>query len=147
MVAAGSLLARAFLQQSSSLDWNREHISNAALGLDDPWRAGVPLQLAPQAQDLDIDAPLEDILVHARRPQQVLAAERALRRLQEGDEKRILAFGQRHQSAVGGGESPGPEVESPAAKMTTAALRIARLYGASGVEPSQHSADAGEQFP
>ena len=37
--------------------------ADATLGLDDAWRTRIDLQLAPQSQDLDIDATIENILV------------------------------------------------------------------------------------
>src|SRR2546429_9007027 len=83
----------------SPLDHDGENISDAALGLDHARRARVAFQLAPQAENLHVDAAVEDVLVHARRLQQVLAAERALRRIEKSDQKRILTFGQCHQSA------------------------------------------------
>jgi len=63
-----------------------EHVADASLRPDDARRAGVGLELAPQPQDLHIDGAVEDIFVHAGRLQQVLAAERSLRRVEKGDQ-------------------------------------------------------------
>ena len=43
-----------------------EDIADASLSLDDARRARIDLKLAPQSQDLDIDAPIENILMHTR---------------------------------------------------------------------------------
>ena len=51
---------------SDAVDRNGEHISHAALGLDDARRAGIAFELAPQAKNLHVDAAIEDVLVHAR---------------------------------------------------------------------------------
>jgi hypothetical protein len=56
---------------SLSLDVQRK-VADAALGPDDARRAGIDLQLAPQPQDLHIDAAVEYILVDAGRSQKVL---------------------------------------------------------------------------
>ena len=50
-----------------------EHVAYSALGLNNAWRARIGLQLAPQSQDLNVDAPVEDIFVDARCLQQVFA--------------------------------------------------------------------------
>ncbi len=42
----------------------REHITDTALGSDNPRRTGIDLELAPQPQDLDVDAPIENIFVN-----------------------------------------------------------------------------------
>jgi hypothetical protein len=44
----------------------REHITDTALGSDNARRTGIDLELAPQPQDLDIDAPIENIFVNPR---------------------------------------------------------------------------------
>jgi hypothetical protein len=54
---------------SDPLYRNGEYISEAALGLDDARRARIALELAPQAENLHIDAAVEDILVNAGRLQ------------------------------------------------------------------------------
>src|SRR5580693_3113222 len=54
-------------QLSDPLDRNRKYISEATFGLDYARRARVAFKLASQAQDLHVDAAIEDILVHACR--------------------------------------------------------------------------------
>ena len=71
--------------RSNPLNRNGEHISYTALGLDDARRARVTFELAPQAKNLHVDAAIENIFMHARGVQQVLPAERALRRIEKGD--------------------------------------------------------------
>src|ERR1700737_2407225 len=59
------------------LDRHGKHISDAALGLNDAGRARGAFPLAPQTQDLHIDAAVEHVFVDPRRLKEVLAAERA----------------------------------------------------------------------
>src|SRR5262245_25891621 len=122
--------------RSNPLDRNGEHISYTALGLDDARRARVAFELAPQAKNLHVDAAIENILMHARGLQQVLPAERALRRIEKGEQQAVLAFGQCYRSAGRVGEPPSLAVELPAAKSKAGPLGIARRRGASDVEPS-----------
>src|SRR5262249_45109947 len=65
--------------RSKPLDRNGEHISHAALGLDDARGVRVAFELAPEAKNLHVDATIENILMHPGGLQQMLAAERALR--------------------------------------------------------------------
>src|SRR5262245_1868686 len=132
--------------RSNPLDRNGEHISHAALGLDDARGVRVAFELAPQAKNLHVDAAIENIFVHAGGLQQVLPAERALRRIEKGDQQGVLAFGQSDRSADWVGQPPSPAVELPAAKSKPAPLGIARRRGASDIEPSQYRTDTREQF-
>jgi hypothetical protein len=52
---------------------NREHITDAALRLNEARSGWIAFELASQAQNLHIDTAIEHVLVHARRLQQVLA--------------------------------------------------------------------------
>ena len=76
----------------SPLDRNGEHISDAALGLNNLRDAGVAFELASEAKKLHVDAAIEDILIHARGLQQVLTAKWALRRIRslEGQAEQAL---------------------------------------------------------
>ena len=47
---------------SDPLDRNGEHISHAALGLDDARRAGVAFELASEAKNLHVDAAIEGVV-------------------------------------------------------------------------------------
>jgi hypothetical protein len=58
---------------SKCFDGQRKYVANAAFGQDDARRVWIGLQLAPQAQDLHVDAAIEDIFVDAGRLQKVLA--------------------------------------------------------------------------
>ena len=80
---------------SETLDRLRKDVSDAPLGLDELRRARILFELAAKAKDLHVDAAIEDVFVHAGRLQKMLAAERALGSVEEGDEQRIFAFGQR----------------------------------------------------
>ena len=67
-------LAGVFDRPSSEcFDVQREYVANAAFGQDDTRRVWIGLQLAPQAQHLNVDAAIEDIFVDAGRLQKVLA--------------------------------------------------------------------------
>ena len=77
---------------SGALDRKGKHIPDASLGLDEAGSAGIGLQLAPQPQNVHIDATVEDILVRAGRLQQVFAREWALRRVEESDQQGIFTF-------------------------------------------------------
>ena len=59
------------------------------------------LQLAPQPQDLNIDAPIEDIFMNSRRTQQMLARKRSLRCFQKRQQQGILTFTQRNWCFIG----------------------------------------------
>lgn len=65
-------------QPLNPLHRHRKHVSDAALGLDHTWRARVAFELAPQPQNLHVYASVEDVLVYARRLEQVLATKWAL---------------------------------------------------------------------
>ena len=121
---------------SDALDRNGEHISDTTLSLDDSRRAGVAFELTSKAKNLHVDAAIEDILVHSRGLQEVLAAEWALRRIEKGKQQCVLALGQGYWSAVWVRELPCLLVELPAGKSKATALGIARRSGASYLEPS-----------
>ncbi len=55
-----------FYHISERLDRKCEDIAEAALSLDDAWRTRIDLQFAPKSQNLDVDAPIEDILMDSR---------------------------------------------------------------------------------
>ena len=55
---------------------------------------------APQPQDLDIDAAIENILVNSGGLQQVFPRQRPLRRFEKGQQQRILAFAQRDRRRI-----------------------------------------------
>src|SRR5260370_39244866 len=99
---------------SDKLDRKGEHVAYPALGANNPWCARIGLQLAPQSQDLHVDAAVENILVHPSRLQQVLAAERPLRRVEKGDQQSVFPLGQRDLGSARVGETPGAPIELPA---------------------------------
>src|ERR1700724_1599713 len=74
-----------YTQPSDQLDRQGEHVADAALCPDDAGRARIAFQLAPQPQDLHVDAAVEDIFMNAGRLKQILAAEKSLRRVEKGD--------------------------------------------------------------
>ena len=105
---------------SGALDRKGKHIPDASLGLDEAGSAGIGLQLAPQPQNVHIDATVEDILVRAGRLQQVFACEWALRRVEESDQQGIFTFRQRNHRAIGVGKPLNGPIEPPAAKLAAA---------------------------
>src|SRR5215472_3178677 len=120
-------------RSSNPLDRNGEHISYAALSLNNARRARVAFKLAPQAKNLHVDAAIENILMHARGLQQVLPTERALRRFEKGDQQGVLAFGQWYRSAGRVGEPPSLAVKLPAAKPKAAPLGVVSRRGTSDI--------------
>jgi len=69
LVSRVKLPWRPAIASSDPLYRNGEYISDAALGLDDARCARIALELTPQAENLHIDAAVEDIFVNAGRLQ------------------------------------------------------------------------------
>jgi hypothetical protein len=65
-------------------DRQREDITNAALSPDHTRRTRIDLEFAPQPQDLNIDAFIENIFVNSGRLQQMLSREGPLRCFEKG---------------------------------------------------------------
>ena len=124
-----------------------EHVAYSALGLNNAWRARIGLQLAPQPQDLNVDAPVENILVDARCLQQVFAGQRSLRRLEERQQQGILTLAQRNLVAIGIEQLSATAFERPTVETVSAALGIAGASDPSHFLPPQHRADARQQLP
>jgi hypothetical protein len=106
------------------LDRQRQHVADAALGLDHARCTRVDLQIAPQPKDLDIDAPVEDIFVNSRRLQQMLARERPLRCFEKGEQQGLLTFAQWDRRLVAVYESSAATFKPPATESVSATLRI-----------------------
>ena len=136
------------LLPSEPFDRQVEDIAEAALGADDAGRVRSALQLAPQPQDLHIDAPVEDILMHAGGLQQVFAAERPLGRFEKGQQHGVFALGQDDGRALGIAQAARGSIEHPAAEAATAPLRIDRyLHGWRRALPApKHGPDARQQL-
>src|SRR5207245_1815016 len=130
---------------SEALDGNCEYIPDAALGLDHARRAGLALELAPEAEDLHVDAAIEDILVNAGCLQKVFSAKRTLRGFEEGEQHRVLAFGQRYRCAGRVGQLADTAIKLPAGKSKSSAFRIASRRRPADIEPSQNRTDAREK--
>src|ERR1700687_4108094 len=127
-------------------DRQREDIADAALSLDHARCTRIDLQFAPQPQDLDIDAPIENIVVHSGGLQQMLRRERPLRRFEKGQQQRILAFAQRDRRRIGIDESTFTPYKLPAAKSVPASLRIMGTCNPSHFLPPQYGTDSGKQL-
>jgi len=128
------------------LDRQREHVANAALGLNHARCTGIGLQLALQPQDLDIDAAIENILVNSGGLQQVFPRQRALRRFEKGQQQRILAFARRDRRRIGIEQSSATPFELPALESISASFRITRSCNPFHFLPPQYGTEAGEQF-
>jgi hypothetical protein len=129
------------------LDRQREHVANAALGLNHARCIGISLQLAPQPQDLDIDAAIENILANSGGLQQVFPRQRPLRRFEKGQQQRIPAFAQRDRRRIGIEQSSATPFELPALESISASFRITRSCNPFHFLPPQYGTEAGEQFP
>src|ERR1700716_1283445 len=103
-----------FYHFSERFDRQREDIADAALRLDHPRCTRINLQFAPQPQDLDIDASIENILVNSSGLQQMLPRERPLRRFEKRQQQRILTFAQRDRGRIGINESSAATLKLPA---------------------------------
>lgn len=106
------------------LDRHGEDVAHAALGLDDARRARVVLQLASQPQHLNVNAAIEDVFVDAGRLEQVLTAERAFGRLEEGQQQGIFALAQGNRRVAGVDQLAAAALELPAVEPIAAALGI-----------------------
>jgi hypothetical protein len=110
---------------SKCFDGQRKYVANAAFGQDDARRVWIGLQLAPQAQDLHVDAAIEDIFVDAGRLQKVLAEKRSLRSIEKCNQKHVFALGQCNRDSAGISEAPDAPVKLPAAKSAAPSFLVA----------------------
>src|ERR1700730_19340158 len=140
-------LARLFDRPSPErLDGQRKHVANTAFGQDDARRVWIGLQLAPQAQYLNVDTAIEDIFVDAGRLQKVLAGKRSLRSIEKRNQKRVFALGQRNRDSAGISEAPDAPVKLPVAKSAAPSFLVALDGCLAGFSPAQHRPDAREKF-
>jgi hypothetical protein len=128
------------------VDWQGEQVADAAFGLDDARDARVGLQLAPEMQEMEVDASIDDIFMDRERTQQLLARERPLRRLEEGDKQDVLALCQRHEIAVRVDKAMSAALELPAAEPESVPFRDAGTDQTTDL-PSQHlGPDTGQKL-
>jgi hypothetical protein len=73
IVVCGAIFSSLMVYSSKRFDRQHEDVADAALRLDCAWGTRIDLQFTPQLQDLDIDAPIEDMFVDRGGLQQVLA--------------------------------------------------------------------------
>jgi hypothetical protein len=132
---------------SKALHRQHKNIADAALGLDHARCIRINLQLAPQPQDLNIDAPIEDIFMNSRRMQQMLARKRPLGCFQKRQQQGILAFTQRDWCFIRIYESSTITLKPPTVEPVAAPFRIANLRGTRHLASSQDGAGTCEQFP
>src|ERR1700682_2573213 len=136
-----------FYHFSERFDRQREDIADAALRLNHARCTRIDFQFAPQPQDLDIDASIENILVNSGGLQQMLPRERSLRRFEKGQQQRILAFAQRDRRRIGIDESPATPFTLPAVESVPASLGIMGSRDPPHFLPPQHGTDTGKQLP
>jgi hypothetical protein len=104
------------------------------------------LEFATQAQDLHIDAAIEDVFVHASRLQQLLTRERPLWSFQKGNEEGVLALSQCNRRAVHAPQASTASLEPPSSKRESSTLRLARSRLTSELLPTQYRAHPRKQF-
>src|SRR3981081_1829897 len=139
-------LAGVFDRPSSEcFDGQRKHVANTAFGQDDARRVWIGLQLAPQAQYLNVDTAIEDIFVDAGCLQKVLAGERSLRSIEKRTQKRVFALGQCDRDSAGLSEAPDAPVKLPAAKSAAPSFLVALDGCLAGFPPTQHRPGAGHK--
>jgi hypothetical protein len=120
----------------------RKYVANAAFGQDDARRVWIGLQLAPQAQYLNVDTAIEDIFANPGRLQKVLAGKRSLRSIEKRNQERVFALGQRNRDSAGISEAPDAPIELPAAKSAAPSFLVALDGCLAGFPPTQHRPDA-----
>src|ERR1700738_1210727 len=131
---------------SECFDGQRQYVADAAFGQDDARRVWIGLQLAPQAQYLNVDTAIEDIFMDPGRLQKVFAGKRSLRSVEKRNQQRILAFGQRDRDSVGISEAAVAPIELPAAKSAPASFRVALDGRLASLPPAQHRPDPRQKF-
>jgi len=118
-----------------------EYVADATHGLDRARCSRIALQFAPQPQDLDVDATIEDVFVESSCLKQMLARERALRCFEKGQQQGIFTLGQRDRCSLGIEESSSAAFKLPAVKSVSAAFRIAGSREAAHFLPPQNRPD------
>jgi hypothetical protein len=88
--------------RSKPFHWQSENIADAALGLNHTWCTRTSFQFAPQPQDLNVHASIENICMNSCHLQQVLPRERALRCFKKRHEQGKFALAQRDLRLIGG---------------------------------------------
>src|SRR5258707_874651 len=140
-------LADVFDRPSSErFDGQRKYVANAAFGQDDARRVWIGLQLAPQAQYLNVDTAIEDIFVDAGCLQKVLAGERSLRSIEKRNQKRVFGLGQCNRDSARISEAPDAPVKLPAAKSAAPSFPVALDGCLAGFPPAQHCPDARQKL-
>jgi hypothetical protein len=123
-----------------------EEVTDPALGSNDWCRFWAYFEYAPQPEDLNVNAPIEDMCVNSRCLQQMCTAESALRSINEDRQEGIFAPRQTDQSPIRRGQSPPTSVQSPAAKPALAGLHIALEGVMRAHSAPQDRANSGKKF-
>ena len=113
-----------FHHLSERFDRQPKHIADAAQGLDHARCIRIGLQFAPQPQDLNINASIENIFVNSGGLQQMLPRLRPLRCLEKGQQQRVLALAHRDRDSVGVEQPAAAPIKLPAIEPVSASLRI-----------------------
>jgi hypothetical protein len=78
--------------RSEKLDRQRKPITHATFCLYYSGHRRVDLELAPEPKDLQVYATIKYVVVDAGRLQQLFTGQRALRRVKERGQQRVLTF-------------------------------------------------------
>jgi hypothetical protein len=128
------------------LNWQYKRVADATLGPDDLRHTRIGLQLAPQSQDLDIDAAVENVFVYPGCVQKLFSAESTLRRIEKGRQQRIFPFGQGDLGSAGIDKTAETPIELPAAELGSTQLWIALRSAARGLLSSKYRPDPREEL-
>ena len=92
--------------------WSPEDVARAALGHDELGLRGIPLDLAPQPQNLNVDRAVIDlVVVHAARLEELISGENSFRRGEQRREQIEFAIRQSDMSPLFAPEAPRAQVE------------------------------------
>src|SRR6185503_2721963 len=132
---------------ADDVDRHAEHVAGAALGPDEFRPGGVELDLAPQAQDLDVDGAIVDLrVVHPRKREQLVAREDALRRRKERREDAEFAVGEIDRLAFRAFQLAQADIQLPAGEAVGAHLGNGVGDGGLRLGPAQEGAYTREQL-
>ena len=124
---------------SSGLYRQGKDVADPALGLDHIGHARVALQLPAQPQDLDINAPVEDIFVNPGRLQKMKPRQWTLRCLKKRDQESILSLRKHDVLTIRIEQAAGSAVQLPAAKQETSPVGAGADRGTSLAPATQNS--------
>ena len=132
---------------SDRFDAGGVKVARAALGLNQLWTARVGFELAPQTQDLDIDAAIEDfVVVAAAQFKQLFPAQYPLRGSEEGNEQGEFGVGELDRFPVCRAEPSRTQVKLPSSETQSLQRFSLAAWDGMGLGSPQDRSDAGHQF-